>query len=81
MIQIGIVDLGVIAADSSAELSSRIAAVDQLGNSNDRAAIALLKSLFTKKIDIRESVVNWDPSAAQRVVELYAIAALHRLGR
>jgi hypothetical protein len=75
-----IIDLGAVASNSSTELSKRIAATAQLGYAVETSATASLKGLLGKKIDASGGSVNWDPSAAQRVVELHAIAALHRRG-
>ena len=74
-----IAELSAVASNSSADLSKRIAAVDELGSSGDQSAFPVLKVLLGRNIAPSPSI-NWDPVAAQRVVELHAIAALHRLG-
>lgn len=74
-----IIELSAVASNPSAEFSKRIAAVDALGASGSPSAIPLLQSLLGRSVaDVPTK--NWDPVAAQRVVALHAIAALHRLG-
>lgn len=75
-----IVEPGAVASDPSAQLSRRIAAVAQLGASYDANAVPLLKRLFARRTGTAAMAMNWDPAAAERVVQLHAIAALHRLG-
>ena len=75
-----IAELGTIASSSSAELSKRIAAVVELGSGGDVSAISLLTAILARNVEVSVPSKNWDPVAAQRIVELHAIAALHRLG-
>ena len=74
-----VIQLSAIASNSSAELSKRVAAVDELGASGNSSAIPLLQALLGRSV-AGFPTKNSDPIAAQRVVELHAIAALHRLG-
>lgn len=71
-------ELEAVASDTSAALNDRIAAIEKLGS--EPANIALLKSLFGRTPGAAEAATNWDPAAAQRVIELRAAAAMHRLG-
>lgn len=68
------------AANSQEELPSRIRALDELASTGDPAVSVELKRLFNRIKPEPIPIKNWDPVAAERVVDLHIVKALHILG-
>jgi hypothetical protein len=69
------------AADPRRFLSDRLRAVQDLAATGDRALVPELRRLLNRSRPVSERPpVNWDPDAAERVVDLHIIVALHSLG-
>jgi len=75
------VDLLEMAQNSHESLLTRIRSLQELGTSGDRTFVAGLKTLLGRpRPEAQQRTKNWDPQAAERVVDLYILAALHTLG-
>ena len=69
------------ARDSNRELSARIQALEQLAGEHDPSFAGLLRELWSRPLPpFTDRPKNWDPEAAERVVNLYVILALHNSG-
>lgn len=69
------------AGDPKAILSERISSIRELGSSRDPSLIGSLKNLLARsKPGAEQKTMNWDPQAAERVVDMHLVAALHTLG-
>ncbi len=74
-------DLLEIVGNPHNSLSNRLRTLQDLGASNDKTLIASLKSLLRRpRPETQQKHENWDPEAAERMVDLYIVAALHKLG-
>lgn len=69
-----------IIMDSRQELSDRINAVKEISKSGNSKFILELKNVLTRARPDPISIENWDPVAAERVIDLYILEALHKLG-
>jgi hypothetical protein len=70
-----------VAANSQNDLSLRLRAIQDLTATNDKSFVPRLKTLLQRPSpEIREKPKNWDPEAAERMVDLAIVAALHTLG-
>jgi hypothetical protein len=68
-------------ADSEAELPARIRALDDLAKSADTSTIIELESLLDRtRTEPSPVPINWDPVAAERVVDLHIVEVLFLLG-
>ena len=68
------------AANSQEELPSRIRVLDELAATSDPAVNVELKKLFNRTKPEPVPMKNWDPVAAERVVDLHIVKALYILG-
>lgn len=67
--------------DTDAELSDRVRAAKAAGSTGEPALIGHLQEILQRdRAELGLAAINWDPAAAERVVHLHIIAALHRLG-
>lgn len=72
--------LGII-GNSEQELPSRMQAIEQIALSRDTSASNELKKLLNRpRPEPEPLLLNWDPVAAERVVDLHIVEALHVLG-
>lgn len=69
-----------LASNPKQELTVRLRALDELGTSADPALVPQLKALLNRPRPPHEDIENWDPVAAERVVDFHVLQALHRLG-
>ena len=72
----------VIVENQESELPRRVAALKEMGASGNSSTIRSLKQLLLRaRPDPRKpGMINWDPAGAERVVDLYVVAALSQLG-
>jgi len=69
------------ARDSRNDLPARIRAIEDLSRLAGRDAVAPLDELWRRPRPApNPTLVNWDPVAAERVVDLYIILALYKSG-
>ena len=74
-------DLLSVARDGERDLRVRRQAIRELGLSDDTAVIPQLQRLMQRpKPGPEPALLNWDPAAAERVIDLHLIEALYRLG-
>ena len=67
--------------DQQGELPQRLGALRDLRNLNDVSAVAELKALLGRdRPGPDQATVNWDPAAAERVVDLHIVWTLYALG-
>ncbi len=70
-----------VVRDPEAELRARIDALRELSASGDRAVAPRLREIWHRQRSSAEpESENWDPAAAERVVDLQLILALYKLG-
>jgi hypothetical protein len=66
--------------DPEGDLRARVDALQQLSGGGDRSLAPRLRELWNRQRSSGPPAVNWDPAAAERVVDLQLILALHKLG-
>jgi hypothetical protein len=69
-----------IAEDPQAELPTRVGAVRSLASAGGASAHDSLKELLRRTRSTAKPLKNWDPQAAERVVDLQIVLGLHRFG-
>jgi hypothetical protein len=70
-----------VIGNSQIELPVRLRLLQDLGATPEPSLVAGLKALLQRRRPGPEYMTkNWDPAAAEQVVDLHIIAALHRLG-
>jgi len=70
-----------IARDAKNELLARIRALEEVARAADKNAVAPLQDLWKRARPAPQpNLVNWDPVAADRVVDQYIVLALYRAG-
>jgi hypothetical protein len=70
----------MLARDPGKDLRARLDALKALGETRDKALAPRLRELWNRRRPTEPKAINWDPEAAERVVDLHLILALVQLG-
>lgn len=70
-----------VVGNSQIELQVRLRALQDLGLLHTPSLVAALKDLLQRRRpEPKQRTINWDPQAAERVVDLHIVETLHQLG-
>jgi hypothetical protein len=69
-----------VARKPGGDLRDRIRALQELGSTHDQKLGSRLRQLWDRPRASEPKVIDWDPEAAERVVDLYLILTLHQVG-